>query len=200
MWELDHKESWVAKNWCFWTVVLEKTLESPLDCKEIHPVHPKGNQSWIFTGRTDVEAESQILGHLMRRTDSLEKTLMLKETEGTRRRGDGGWGGWMVSPTWWTWVWVSSGIWWYTGKPGMLQSTGSQKSRKWLSDWTDWTERLEMIWTKSLVHYQVYIKVTHTKIDIILNNSQRIWHCLHHKNQHSIPGLNISKLCSILHS
>ena len=60
MWELDYKESWVQKNWCFWTVVLEKTLEVPLDCKEIKPVHPKGNQSWIFTGRTDVEAETPI--------------------------------------------------------------------------------------------------------------------------------------------
>ena len=61
MWELDYKESWVLKNWCFWTVVLEKTLESPLDCKEIQPVHPKGNQSWIFIGRTDAEAETTIL-------------------------------------------------------------------------------------------------------------------------------------------
>ena len=61
MWELDYKESWVLKNWCFWTVVLEKILESPLDCKEIHPVHPKGDQSWVFTGRTDAEAETLIL-------------------------------------------------------------------------------------------------------------------------------------------
>jgi len=61
MWELDYKESWVPKNWCFWTVVLEKTLESPLDCKEIQPVHPKGDQSWVFIGRTDVEAETLIL-------------------------------------------------------------------------------------------------------------------------------------------
>ena len=61
MWELDYKESWVLKNWCFWTVVLEKTLESPLDCKEIHPVHPKGDQSWIFIGRNDIEAETPIL-------------------------------------------------------------------------------------------------------------------------------------------
>ena len=61
MWELDHKESWVQKNWCFWTVVLEKTLESPLDCKEIKPVNPKGNQSWNFIGRTDAEAEAPIL-------------------------------------------------------------------------------------------------------------------------------------------
>ena len=61
MWELDHKESWVPKNWCFWTVVLEKTLENPLDCKEIKPINPKGNQSWIFTGRTDAEAEAPII-------------------------------------------------------------------------------------------------------------------------------------------
>ena len=61
MWELDYKESWALKNWCFWTVVLEKTLESPLDCKEIQPVRPKGNQIWIFIGRTDVEAETPIL-------------------------------------------------------------------------------------------------------------------------------------------
>ena len=61
MWELDYKESWAPKNWCFWTVVLEKTLESPLDCKEIQPVYPKGDQSWIFIGKTDVEAETLIL-------------------------------------------------------------------------------------------------------------------------------------------
>ena len=82
--ELDYKESWVPKNWCFWTVVLEKTLESLLDCKEIQPVHPKGNQSWIFTGRTDAEAETPIL---MRRTYFLEKTLMPGKIEGGRRKG-----------------------------------------------------------------------------------------------------------------
>ena len=86
MWELDY-EGWVPKNWCFWTVVLEKTLESPLDCKEIQLVHPKGNQSWIFIGRTDAEAETPIFGHLMWRTDSLEKTLMLSRIEGRSRRG-----------------------------------------------------------------------------------------------------------------
>ena len=88
MWELDYKESWVPKNWYFWTVVLEKFLESPLDCKEIKPVNPKGNQSWIFTGRTDTEAEIPILcDHLMRKTDSFEKILMLGNIEGGKRRG-----------------------------------------------------------------------------------------------------------------
>ena len=87
MWELDYKESWAPKNWCFWTVVLEKTLESPLDCKEIQPVHSKGNQSWVFIGRTDAEAETPIFGHLIWRTDWFEKTLMLGKIEGRRRRG-----------------------------------------------------------------------------------------------------------------
>ena len=86
MWELDCKESWIPKNWCFCTVVLEKTLESPLDCKEIQPVHPEGNQSWIFIRRTDAEAETSVLGHLMWRTDSFEKILMLGKTEGGWRR------------------------------------------------------------------------------------------------------------------
>ena len=87
MWELDYKESWLLKNWCFWTVVLEKTLESPLDCKEIQTVHSKGNHSWIFIGRTDGEAETLILWPLMWRADSLEKTLRLGKIEGGRRRG-----------------------------------------------------------------------------------------------------------------
>ena len=75
------------KNWCFWTVVLQKTLESPLDCKEIQSVHPKGNQSWIIIGRTHVETETPLFGHLMWRTDSFEKTLLLGKIEGRRRRG-----------------------------------------------------------------------------------------------------------------
>ena len=87
MWELDYKESRVLKIWCFWTVVLEKTLESPLDCREIQAVHPKADQSWVFIGRTDVEAELQYFGHLTWRADSFEKTLMLGKIEGRRRRG-----------------------------------------------------------------------------------------------------------------
>ena len=87
MWELDYKESWAPKNWCFWTVVLEKTLESPLDCKEIQPVHSEGDQPWDFFGRTDAKAETPVLCHLMWRVDSLEKTLMLGGIGGRRRRG-----------------------------------------------------------------------------------------------------------------
>ena len=89
MWELGNKEGWTLKNWCFWTVVLEKTLESPLESKEIKPIYPKGNQPWIwiFIGRTDAEAKAPILGRLMQRADSLEKTPVMGQTEGKKRRG-----------------------------------------------------------------------------------------------------------------
>ena len=87
MWELDYKESWGPKNWCFWTVVLEKTLESPLDCKEIKPVNPKGNKSEYSLGGLILKLKLQYFGHLMQRTDLLKKTLMLGKIEGGRRRG-----------------------------------------------------------------------------------------------------------------
>ena len=104
MWELDYKESWAPKNWCFSTVVLEKTLESPLGCKEIQPVHPKGNQSWIFIGMTDIEAEAPILwppdakNWLIWKDPDAGKDWRLGKTEGDDR----GWDGWMASLTQWT--------------------------------------------------------------------------------------------------
>ena len=127
MWELDYKEGRPLKNWCFWTMVLEKTLESPLNYKEIQPVHPKGNQSWIFTGRTDAEAES-----LATWCKELTQWKRPRCWERLRAGGEGdnrGWDGWMASPSHWTWVWVSSGRWWRTAKPGVLQSMGSQRVR-----------------------------------------------------------------------
>ena len=87
MWELDYKGSWAPKNWCFQTVMLEKTPESLLDYKDIKPVNPKGNQTWIFIRRTDAEAEAPILDHLIWRADSLEKTLMMGKLEDRRKRG-----------------------------------------------------------------------------------------------------------------
>ena len=138
MWELNHKENWAPKNWCFWTVVLEKTLENPLDCKKIQPVHPKQNQSWIFIGRTDVKLKHQYSG---------EELIHLKRPwcwERLKAGGEGddrGWDGWMASPTQWTWVWASSGSWWWTGKPGMLQSMGSQRVRHdWVTEQQQWFE------------------------------------------------------------
>ena len=108
MWELDYKEGWALTNWCFWTVVLEKTLESPLDCKEIKPVNPKGNQSWIFIGRTDAEIEALILWPPDVQSQLMGKTLMLGKIEGRRRKDDRGEDGWMASPTQWTRVWANS--------------------------------------------------------------------------------------------
>ena len=87
MWDLDYKESWVVKNWCFWTVVLEKTLENLVDCKEIQPVHPKGDQSWVFIGRTDDKDETPILWLSDVKSWLIWKTLMLGKSEGRRRRG-----------------------------------------------------------------------------------------------------------------
>ena len=84
---VDHKESWTLKNWCFRSMLLAKTLESPLGCKKIKPINPKGNQSWIFIGRTDLNLKVQYFGHLMWRADSLEKTLLLEKIKGRRRRG-----------------------------------------------------------------------------------------------------------------
>ena len=131
-WELDLKESWVPKNWCFWTVVLEKTLDSPLDCKEITLVNPKGNQSWIFTGRTDAEAEAPILWPLDVKNWLTGKDLKLGKIEG--RRDDRGWDGWMASLTQWTWVWASSRSWWWTGR----QSMGSQRvGHDWVTELED---------------------------------------------------------------
>ena len=144
MWQLDYKKSWAPKNWYFWTVVLEKTLESPRDWKEIKPVNRKGNQSWIFIGKTDAKAEAPILGYLMWITDSLEKTLILGKIEGRKRRVDREWDGWMSTATRWTWIWVSSRSWWWTGKSGVLQSMGLQRH--------DWV--IELNWTE-LNWYQV---------------------------------------------
>ena len=119
------------KNWCFWTVVLE-TIESPLDCKEIKPVNPKGNQSWTFTGRTDAEAETPIFW-------SFEELPHWKRPWYWERlkaggEGDGrGWDGWMSSLTRWTWIWASFGSWWWAEHAAVH---GVAKSQTWLSDWT----------------------------------------------------------------
>ena len=140
MWGLDHKESWTPKNWCFWTVVLEKILESPLDCKEIQPVHPKGNQSWIFIGKTDAEAETLATWceELTQKRPWCWERLKAGG-EGDDRR----WDGWMASLIEWTWVWTSSRSWWKTRKPGMLQFQGGRKE-------SDMTERLN--WTEPKPH------------------------------------------------
>ena len=135
MWELDYKESWALKNWCFWTVVLEKTLESPLDCKEIKQSILKEISPVHSLEGLILKLKLQYFGHLMWRTDSLEKTLMLRKIEARRKRGwqrmrwlDGSW-------TQETWLWASLGRWWRTEKPGVLRSMGSQRvGHDWVTE------------------------------------------------------------------
>ena len=139
VWELDHEEYWAPKNWCFWTVVLKKTLESPLDCMEIQPVSPKGNQSWIFIGRTSAEAETPILW-----PPDVKNWLIGKDPDSGkdwRQEEKGMTEDDMVGchPTPWTWFWASCRSWRWTGRPGMLQSMGSQRVRH------DWATELNWL-------------------------------------------------------
>ena len=148
MWKLDGEESWGMKNWCFWTVVLEKTLESPLDCKEIQPVHSEGDQPWDFFGRIDAKAETPVLWPPHAKSWLIGKDWCW---EGLRAGGEGddrGWDGWMASLTRWTWVWVNSGIWWWTGRPGMLRFMGSQRvGHDWATElnWTGGYRQLDKL-------------------------------------------------------
>ena len=125
MWELDHKDSWVPKNWCFWTVVLEKTLESPLDSRRCNlSILKEISAEYSFEG-VMLKLKLQYFGHLVWTTDSLEKTLILGKIEGRKRRG---WRRmrWLDGIIQWTWVWANSGSLWWTGKPRLLQSMESQ--------------------------------------------------------------------------
>ena len=138
------KKAECQKTDAFGTVVLEKTLESPLECKEVQPVHPKGDQSWVFIGGLMLKLKLQYFGHLMWRADSLENTLMLGKIEGRRRKGQqkktttDGWHHRLNGR-----VWVKSGSWWWTGRPGVLWSMGLQRVRHdWVTElnWTEWSD------------------------------------------------------------
>ena len=140
MWELDYKESWVQKNCCFWTVVLEKTLESSLDCKII-PVYLKIStlnshwKCWCWRWSPSTLATWwEVLTH-WKRPWCWQRLKVGEEGD------DRGWDGWMASPTWWPWVWTGSRSWWWTGKPGVLQSMGLQRVRHdWATELTDTEE------------------------------------------------------------
>ena len=135
IWELDHKECWALKNRCFWAVVLQKTLERPLDRKEIKPVYPKGNKSWIFIIRIDAEAEVPVLWPPDAKSRLIGKDRCWERLKAGQEGDDRGWDGWMASLTQWTWVWSSSRRWWRTGKPGVLQSMGSQRvGHDWVTE------------------------------------------------------------------
>ena len=147
MWELDYEESWAPKNWCFWTGVLEKTLESLLDCKEIQPVHPKGDQSWVLIGRNDAEAETPVLwppdakswligkdSDAGRDWGQEEQGMTDDEMAGWHHRLDGHEFQW--TPVHWT-----EFSWWWTGRPGVLQFMGLQRvGHNWVTE-LNWTER-----------------------------------------------------------
>ena len=148
MWELDYEESWAPKNWCFWTMVLEKTLESPLDFKEIQSVHPKGDQSlnihwkdWCWSWNSNALATWYKESTHWKRPWCWER---LKAGEGDDR----GWDGWMASPMWWTWALVGSRSWWWSGKPGVLQSIGVQRAGH------DWATELNIkaSWRRIYLH------------------------------------------------
>ena len=152
MWELDYKESRAPKNWCFWTVVLEKTLESPLDCKEVQPVHPKGDQSWIFTGWTDAEAETTLATWCKELTQWKRPWCW----ERLKAGGEGdhrGWDGWMVSLIQWAWVWVNTGSWWWTKKPVMFWSMELQRVRhNWVTELNGTDSINNVYWGYAIYH------------------------------------------------
>ena len=154
IWELDHKENWVPKNWYFWTVALEKNPESPLDCKEVQPVNPKRKQSWIFIGRTDAEAEAPVFGHLCEELVYWKRPWWGKSLKAGGEGDDRGWDGWVASLTRSTWVWVSSESWWWTGKSGVLQCK-ELDTTEWLN-WTESNSRLfpgPIYWLCSTVYH-----------------------------------------------
>ena len=132
MWELDYKESWAMKNWCLWTLVLEKTLESPLDCKEIQSVLNVHWKNWCWSWN------SKTLATWCKELTHLKRPWCWERLKAGGERDDRGWDGWMASPTQWTWVWVNSKSWWWTGRPGVLQSMGSQRiGHEWTTELTE---------------------------------------------------------------
>ena len=146
MWELDYKEIWAPKNWCFWTVVLEKTLESPLDCKEIQPVHPKEMSPGCSLEGLMLKLKLQYFGHPCEELTHWKRPWCWEGLGAGGKRDDRGWDGWMTSPTRWTWVWVNSGSWWWTGRPGVLRFMGSQRvGHDWATE-LNWTECSGEVW------------------------------------------------------
>ena len=159
MWKLGHEECWAPKNWCFWIVVLEKTLRNPLDCKEIKPVNPKGNQPWIFIGRTDAEAETPILWPPDAESTYWERPCYWERLRARGEEANRGWDGQMASLTQWTWVWANARRWWRTGKPGELQSMRLQRVRH------DWATELNWPPQDNLKHTcSIYSFIHHASV------------------------------------
>ena len=160
MWKLDCEKGWALKNWCFWTVVLEKTLESLLDCKEIQPVHSEGDQPWDFFGRNDAKVETPVLWPPHAKSwligkDSDAGRDWGQEEKGTTEDEMAGWHHWLDGH----WVLVNSGSWWWTGRPGVLRFTGSQRvGHDWATDLI-WLK----VFTKSYFH-PIFFQVNFIKL------------------------------------
>ena len=143
LWELDYEESWALKNWCFWTVVLEKILDSPLDCKEIKPIHPRSIlnvhwKDWRWSWNSNTLATS------CKEPTHLKRPWCWEKLKVGGAGDDRGWDGWMAPLMWWTWVWVGSRSWWWTGKSGLLQSMGWQRvGHNWATE-LNWTHRTDL--------------------------------------------------------
>ena len=160
MWKLDCEEGWAPKNWCFWTVVLEKTLESPMDCKGSNQSILKEISPGISLEGMMLKLKLQYFGHLMRRADYWKRPWCW---EGLRAGGEGddrGWDGWMVSPTLWTWVWVNSRSWWWTGRTGVLWFMGSQRVGH------DWASELN--WS-TIIHIYIIDVIAHKTCPFLLS-------------------------------
>ena len=156
MWGLNHKEGW-TQNLCFQIVVL-KTLESPLDCKEIKPVNPKGNQSWFFIGRTDAEVETPIFWPPDLKNWLTGKDPDLGKDWRQEEKGKRGWDGLVVSLTRWTSLWASSGSWWWSGKPGVLQSMGLQRvGHDWATE-LNWNDSVILISLRHTISWNIPLK------------------------------------------
>ena len=182
MWELDCEESWALKNWCFWTVVLEKTLKSPLYCKKIQPVHPKGDQPWVFFGRTDAKAETPVLW-----LPHAKSWLIGKDSDAGRdwgqeekRTTEDGWDGWMASLTQWTWVWVDSRIGDGQGSLACCNSWGRKES--------DMTERLNWTELNSLVVLPTFFNLS---LNLAISSS---W-----SEPQSVPGPVFADYIQLIH-
>ena len=146
MWELDHEESWAPKNCCFWTVVMEKIPESPLDCKDIQPVNPKINQSWDIHWKDWCWSwNSNTLTTWCKELTHLKRRRCWERLKVGGEGDDRGWDGWMESLTWWTWVWASSKSSWWPGKPGVFQSMGLQRVRHYWVIELNWAMLIETL-------------------------------------------------------
>ena len=176
MWELDYKESWAPKNWCFWTVVLEKTLESPLDCKEIQPVHPKGGQSWVFIGRTDVEAETPVLWPPDAKSWLIGKDPDLGKDWGQDKKGttEDEMVGWHHQLNGHGFGWTP-GVGDGQGGLACCSLWGHEESD--MTEWLNWTE-LNWINVCNLALITLLYKVLNLVLPTFLSNYISLWHSI----------------------